>query len=365
MQTARVIVDSLNVRAAPIDGSIRYQVKRGERLNVIRDLNGWLEIARAENPCWVKGSMVEIMAVPGEIRADQISIVDKAVSGPDGRFATLFKLGLYNNGKTRIAAFVNANPGLFATMPPSLISVARAVSANEGALEAINSWDNSILTFGIFQWTAGAGNAAGELPAMLARLQLEDKDAFAFYFGRYGLGLEMPATSTGLPTGQFRLDGTTLTTAAQKEALRSHIWAYRFWRAGHDPAVRKAQVGHALDRIGIFYDKTSTALKNRKLSSWINSEVGVAQLLDQHVNRPGHVLGTVGAAIDQFLAAGGNSNPANWGDAQEAALLRRYLEIRKTYGTQPMTDSQKRAEKIAESVTAGTLSAKRGSFKGF
>lgn len=366
MKTARVAVDSLNVRNAPVTGDIRYQLHRGDRLNVIREVDGWLEISRPESPCWVKGAMAEMLGVPGEITANEISVSGKKLMLPDGTsFAKLFKLGAFNSGKTKMEQFIAANPGLFATMKPSLVRVARAVSINEGALEAINTWDSAFLSFGIFQWTSGPGSDAGELPAMLARLAREDADAYAFYFGKYGLDLEMPATPAALPTGKFRLGGDLLSSPAKKGQLRSPIWAYRFWRAGHDPAIRKAEIGHALDRIGAFYDKTSTGLKNKRVRDWVSSELGVAQLLDQHVNRPGHVIDCVAAAIAKVLNAGAPANPSGWGDAQEAALLKHYLEIRATFGSLPMTNSTARADEIAKAVAAGKLSAKRNSFDGF
>ena len=366
MQTARVAVDKLRVREKPVTGAVRYELLRGTRINVIREVDGWLEISRPETPCWVKGSMVELLTVPGEIGASDITVSGTKLLGPDGiSFASLFRLGVANSGKTKMDAFISANSGLFATMQPSLVRVARAVSINEGALEAINTWDNAFLSFGIFQWTSGPGTDPGELPAMLARLRLEDGDAFAFYFGRYGLDLVMPATVAALPTGQFRLNGALLSVPVQKEQLRTPIWAYRFWRAGHDPSVCKAEIGHALDRIGSFYNKSGASLKGKRIRDWINSEVGVAQLLDQHVNRPGHVVPTVAAAVDAFLTGGGSPNPATWGDTQEAALLKRYLMIRKSFGGTPMTNSDARAAEIAKAVSTGKLSAKRASFTGF
>ncbi len=364
MQTGRVAVDDLNVRDKAITGAVRAKLSRGRRIDIIAEKDGWFEIRHQIAPAFVKGSMVELLTVPGDLREDEIKISGKKVFASGGvQFATLTKLGVANSGKTRMDSFIGANPGLFATMSASLQRVARAVSVNEGALEAINTWDNAFLSFGIFQWTSGPGSDPGELPAMLARLKLEDGDAFAFYFGRFGLDLIMPATA-GATSGQFSLNGTLLAKPADKEALRTNIWAYRFWRAGHDPSVRKAEIGHALDRIGAFYDKTGVALKGKRVRDWVTSELGVAQLLDQHVNRPGHVVPVLGAALEGFLGAGGNANPASWGDAQETALLKRYLAIRATFGSSPMTSSDSRAAEIAKAVSTGKLSAKRGSFAG-
>ena len=58
---------------------------------------------------------------------------------------------------------------------------------NEGNLDAINTWDNAFLSFGLFQWTAGTGSGKGELPALLARIKNEDRDLFDKYCGQHGL----------------------------------------------------------------------------------------------------------------------------------------------------------------------------------
>ena len=65
--------------------------------------------------------------------------------------------------------------------------------------------------------------------------------------------------------------------------------AYLFWRAGQDDRVREAQNRLAADRIGVFYNNSNFRVKDRKLSDYVTSEVGVALVFDQHVNRPGHV----------------------------------------------------------------------------
>ena len=96
---------------------------------------------------------------------------NKAVA-PDGTvFGQKFQLGIFNNGNTSIADFVRANPAAFPDLAPSRLRVMSAVSANEGKLEAINTFDNAFLTFGCFQWTVGTGTGAGELPAMVNQLK--------------------------------------------------------------------------------------------------------------------------------------------------------------------------------------------------
>jgi hypothetical protein len=145
-----------------------------------------------------------------------------------------------------------------------------------------------------------------------------------------------------------------LATAADKARLRGPEWAYRFWRAGHDDTVRQAQVEHAMARIDRFY---GAAVAGATVREYVTSEYGVALLLDEHVNRPGHVPGTLAQAVGAFVQATGRNDPAQWGDADEAGLLEHYLAAR---ARTTMTNSDARARAIAD---GGTASTARGSFQ--
>ena len=54
--------------------------------------------------------------------------------------------------------------------------------------------------------------------------------------------------------------------------------------------------------------RTST-LEGKALSDFITSEYGVALLLDEHINRPGHVPGTFVGALNTFRAETGKGDP--------------------------------------------------------
>ncbi|MEJ2170653.1 MAG: hypothetical protein P8X90_34605 [Desulfobacterales bacterium] len=88
-------------------------------------------------------------------------------------------------------------------MTDSAINIMAAVSENEGNLYAVNTWDNAIMTFGMFQWTAGVESSPGELPALLRKIKDADEAVFQEYFGRHGLDvIEADETS-----GFFSLNG--------------------------------------------------------------------------------------------------------------------------------------------------------------
>ena len=302
------------------------------------------------------------ISVPPAATKDDISIVGGKVRGPGNIvFGTVKGPGLFNFGVTTLGDFFGQDPHAFPDTPPSLINVIRSVSENEGKIEAINTYDSAFLSVGIFQWTAGAAAAAGEIAGLLDLLKRRSVSAFNTYFGSAGLDITLGAAGAGtLATGYLIVDGRKLDTAAEKEILRQPLWAYRFWRAAHDPEIRRAQVALAMARVDVFYPKIVPGRNGLAVKDFISSEYGVALLLDEHVNRPGHVPKTLMAGVDAFIAAGGKKDPHAWTDGDEAKVLEAYLAARNKTS---MTDSQKRAERTAAHAKAGTLSIKRSSFK--
>ncbi|MFW2830100.1 N-acetylmuramoyl-L-alanine amidase [Sphingomonas sp. ID0503] len=285
----------------------------------------------------------------------KVRVEGKRVLSPDGRpFAIVVRSGQMANGETGVDRFVAANPQAGAGVSPSMLRALVAVMGNEGKLEAVNTYDDCFLSFGVMQWTAGQNGEDGELAALLARLQRTDSAAFDECFGRYGLGAR---AADGAMTGRLSLEGTDLVTAAAKERLRSKDWAYRFWRAGHHPSVRAVQIAHGASRIRRFID---TVIHGHAVGTWLTSELGIAMLLDQHVNRPGHVPATLKKALGELIDGGRVGRDATrWGQDEEDRLIDNYIDER---ASTSMTHSGKRAARLYDLVAAGKLSAKRGSY---
>ena len=138
---------------------------------------------------------------------------------------------------------------------------------------------------------------------------------------------------------------------------RSASWAYRFWRASHHPVVRWCQIELAIRRIGSFADKLVHGCTVRE---WLSSELGMAMLLDEHVNRPAHVPGTLDRALGDMLLSGGlRADPTSWDEDDERRLLERYVVLRDATN---MTNPHKRASVLFDAVIQGELSDRRGSF---
>ncbi len=238
----------------------------------------------------------------------------------------------------------------------SEVNVILATSENQANMDAVNTWDNQFISFGMFQWSAGGPGKPGELPALLQVIKDRYPDDFQHYWAQFGLDV----VDVGRKSGWFSYRGKKLVSDADKAMLREHIWTYRFARAGADIEVRAAQIVHAINRINQFYFVKSSQLDGYALADLITSEYGVSLLLDSHVNRPGYVRGCVAEALNRsHLTA---AQMSSGGDEEERRVLNNYLEIWETYGKWPMTDARQRAAVTRGYVVDGIISAKRGSF---
>ncbi|WP_300455972.1 peptidoglycan-binding protein [Desulfobacula sp.] len=302
-----------------------------------------------------------------EKKINDITITETRVNGKrkiiisDGLSNTVrfskFRKGVYYYGRQITKEFITGNTAELnrAGVTNSAINVMLAVSENEGNLDGINTWDNSFMTFGIFQWTLGAGKGPGELAALLKKIKDHHPALFETYYGRHGLDI----TETDATTGYMSLNGTKLSTPDLKEKLRTHEWAFYFWLSGQDKQIQTMEIGHALSRLDTFYTAKAHRVNGYYISDLITSEYGVGLILDNHVNRPGYIKKCLATALERT----GLPDPETWGDNEEKELIRHYLQIRETYGKSPMTHASRRAEVTAAYLENGFISDARGSFR--
>jgi len=264
---------------------------------------------------------------------------------------------LFTSGQQKAIDFMSNHKSSLSKigLTDSAINIMVAVSENEGNLDAINTWDNSFMTFGMFQWTIGAGNDPGELPALLKKIKDTDPDTFNKFYGQFGLDV----VNTGEISGYFSLNGNKIDSSGEKEQFRTPEWSFYFWRSGQDPAVQAVQIKHALSRIDTFYRSNAYKVNGYYIADLVTSEYGLGLLLDNHVNRPGYVKSCLAEAFSQMS----NTNPSSWGTSEERQLISNYLRIRETYGRSPMTDASKRAAVTKKYLDRGAISEERGSFQ--
>jgi len=293
----------------------------------------------------------------------KVTVTSKHATVSDGVMTKKFRKfrrGYYTFGDVKTAKFIDENRDHLKSqgMTDSALNVMLGVSENEGNIDAINTWDNAIMTFGLFQWTVGVGSAKGELPALIKKIREADEDVFQEYYGAYGLGLWDKTTDTH---GHFTLNGQILNTAAEKAQFREPTWCFRFWRAGHDKLVQAVSVQHAFSRIGTFARASGYRVNGHDVADVVTSEYGMALVVDNHVNRPAYIAPCLSRAMDRAGLTG--KPPKDWTTADERKLIQRYLTIRETYGRSPMTDARKRAQVTKRYLTKGIISDARGSFK--
>jgi len=270
----------------------------------------------------------------------------------------LHRKGLYRVGLQEPETFIaNHREKLWeVNLSESEVNVILATSENEGNLDAVNTWDNQFISFGMFQWTAGGPGKPGELPALLQIIKDRYPDDFQHYWAQFGLDV----AEAGAKTGWFSYRGKRLVSAADKAMLREHIWVYRFAQAGADIEIQAIQILHAINRINRFYFVNSSQLNGFALADLITSEYGVALLLDNHVNRPGYVRSCLAEALDRSgLTA---ADMAGGGNEEEQLVIRNYLDVRETYGKWPMTDARQRANVTRGYLADGIILANRDSF---
>lgn len=270
-----------------------------------------------------------------------------------------YEAGLFRKGIFRPKEMIDRSQGILASLrlSSSERKIIAAVASNEGNLDAVNTWDGSYLSFGIFQWTLGQANVPGELAALLAKIKQRYPTEFSHYFGQFGLDID----GVNPNSGWLSLAKKRLVTAADKNQLRQPAWAYRFAIAGGDIAIQSIQILHAISRLDQIYFARQAALDGYSLSRLITSEYGVALLLDHHVNRPSYVAKAVAESLWQNQLTPEQLSRAT--PEIETKLIAQYVRLRAIIGDKPMTHAIQRADRLRALVTSGYLSADRGSFQ--
>ncbi len=272
-----------------------------------------------------------------------------------------FRPGLSRRGDEKPEAFIQQNRALLSRLKLSTseINAMIATAENEGNLDAINTYDNSFLSFGMFQWTLGPRDNPGELPALVKLVQKRQPEAFEKYCGQFGVKV---SRDTGGRDGYLVYKGKKVDTPEEKKFFRQHHVAYRFAVAGFDKRVNAAQILHAVNRFDRFHFTKQQQLGGFAISDLLSSEYAAALLLDHHVNRPGHVSKVVAAAVSATRRTA--RQLAEGTDRDEMMLIEKYLAVRETYGGRgKMTDARGRALVTKRHLDAGRVSARRRSFK--
>lgn len=246
------------------------------------------------------------------------------------------------------------------------------MSDNEGRLDSVQAYDSEIATLGAMQKTINSAGT-GELPKQVWDFRQADPQGYRSLFADRGWTVERVGKGNTASDFAMRLtvDGRTM-TPTQTEAYIKDRANPEHWNKALDPLLDAGRnPAFQAQQIRDFASRLDTAMAvvprgagySRPASAYITSEQGAALVLDQHVNRPGRVAGSLGAALDRFHAANPAAprDPARWTAEQRATyeplIVTAYQSQRIGSGmTHPV-------DRHAHIVGEGTrLSASPGSF---
>jgi hypothetical protein len=252
-------------------------------------------------------------------------------------------------GRMSPAQFIQNNGALLnPTNDPVLaarLALVSAISVNEGFLDAIRLRDRGVVSAGLQQSSA---HVEIELPALIHRFKTVSPDLFMLYFGVYGLDVEPhgvdPHNNPRFRFVQVQPNGNRVPLATWNQILTFFggaggagaytfltDWAARFREAAvASPEFSVTQLLEAASRLDRILREVPTinvpTVGPVALNTLVNSEFGVALILDSHINQPGHVPGDLQSAT---TAAGHHANA----NAQEQAIITHYQPARHTHNT--------------------------------
>ncbi len=241
-----------------------------------------------------------------------------------------------------------------------------AMSENEGNLDAVQGYDSEIITAGAMQKTVNP-QGFGELPIQFWQF----KNAFPEKYKCYLEGCKWEVVENKIEkkdktgkvinttyTYQVKYDGETGTklkttikngsTDANKKLI--YIPVEPIVSLMKDPDYQVIQIKDFIKRLNDAIAKNPTNHTSYQIADFVKSNLGKATVLDQDVNRPGHVANCFGEALDTFFANHPklSKKPSDWGtDAAkyETEILEIYGPLR-SQGKYTMTDGAGRYAKL-------------------
>jgi LysM repeat protein len=233
------------------------------------------------------------------------------------------------------------------TVTKSEQNIMVAVSPNEGKLDTIQAWDSEVLTAGAMQKTIRV-EGGGEFPQQVYEFGQEHPDLYKKLFVDHGWevsdvngtktmsykGVTGSALKTELRVG-FDQTAWANKTKVFSEPLSSIVDAIS------TDEFKAKQVTDFVARLRTAISIKPTKGQDLTIGDYLQSDLGRALVLDEHINRPNDVKGDFSAALKGFFHANplAPSDPANWG-ANRAIYEQQLIQI---YGpNRSMTQGYKR-----------------------
>ncbi|MFC5698812.1 hypothetical protein ACFPU0_25135 [Pseudomonas sp. GCM10022186] len=219
-----------------------------------------------------------------------------------------------------------------------------AMSPNEGNLDSIQSYDSEILTAGAMQKTINP-QGQGEFYEQILRFRNRHPARYSELFEECGWSVDGGEISyKGLTKSalkkEIRKDFTSTSAPGKKESailapVLNTIRCSEYIELQVMDFIKRLRLATSITPSGHAY----------QIKQYVRSNLGLALVLDHHINRPGFVARDFGAALQRFFNANPNTptNPQNWG-VNHQSYEDRILE---DYGaTRQMTDATGRYQAL-------------------
>lgn len=233
-------------------------------------------------------------------------------------------------------------PGLQAMLASGEITASEkriiaAMAPNEGKLDTVQSYDNQVATAGAMQKTIRPDDGGGELSTQVADFRAESESAYQELFARCGWTVEGTGSDARMSfTHPEVTDGQPMTGEPLLRRIRRGCDQSTYHHYLPNPAI--AVLAHALSDVR--YQKLQLRDFVKRLrqcmaakptgyayttGEYFQGDLGRATVLDESVNRPGHVADDLASSLDHLYSTHPTAprNPNDWG--QSRATLERAL----------------------------------------
>lgn len=222
-----------------------------------------------------------------------------------------------------------------------------AMSENEGNLDAINGYDDQIVSIGSMQKTVNQ-QGTGELPIQIWEFSLMFPKKYKSILLNCGWKVEEETSEdkNGKEVVEYKIYYNNISENELYKKIRKGFSKENFGKKVQsipleplikltkDTDFQSKQIEDFIERLSKSLQKKPSGYSTR-IGEFIKSNLGKATVLDHDINRPGHVSMYFGEALDQFFVANPDisKDVSGWGenhDKNEKKLLEIYGSLRGT-----------------------------------
>ena len=206
-------------------------------------------------------------------------------------------------------------------------SIIIGMSANEGNLDSVQSYDSEIVTVGAMQKTINP-EGYGEFPIQMYEFKKEYPERFKKLFENCGWEVKEEKTTVNKKEIiKYKAYYLNVTGKDLKNKIRDGFSIDNFKKnvqcisieplinAARDPYFQAKQIEDFITRLRYKVLPIKPLGYEHQLKDFLKSKLGKATVLDQHINRPAYVKEDFAKALDDFFKQNSklSKNPNEWG----------------------------------------------------